>query len=203
MKAFYYLLPAMLIVLTGCKSTPIPKPTKPPVQEFVNVPIALAGTEIPSDSQEKYRSNSRVKSYSIGRYVDPNNSKIMNESHTLYREVQQPQWNLAPQPDAQPLAIEEKKRTRTLTNPVWGQLENALNQVKTERENVKKATAIITENEKTIKLLVKNLKELKKQNQRIHQNTTLLKTLIEENQRKLKLLENVKEATTTKLEIDQ
>jgi hypothetical protein len=41
------------------------------------------------------RLQERVKPYPVGRYIDPNNSQIMHESHTVYRVESPARWNLS------------------------------------------------------------------------------------------------------------
>jgi hypothetical protein len=47
-------------------------------------------------SAEAVRSAETLKDYPLGRYIDPNNPKIMHEAHTVYRVERSPHWNLRP-----------------------------------------------------------------------------------------------------------
>ena len=64
----------------------------------------VPGTALPSDGIESVRYAENIKTYPLGRYVNPNNSRIMHESHSIYRVETTPKWNLRPNaPVAVPL----------------------------------------------------------------------------------------------------
>ena len=63
-----------------------------------------------------------MRSYAIGRYVDPNRKSVMHEQHTIYREEQSPSWNLIPQPDADPVLMAQKQRQERYANALAGQI---------------------------------------------------------------------------------
>ncbi len=44
------------------------------------------------DSEENVLMPAHVKAYGVGRYQDPNNSKLMHERHVVYRLEQEPRW---------------------------------------------------------------------------------------------------------------
>jgi hypothetical protein len=79
----YFLIP--LIILTGCSSPRI-----------VQMPPAIPGTTLSPEEMESVRYAENIKAYSVGRYVDPNNSLIMQERHLIYRVETTPKWNLHP-----------------------------------------------------------------------------------------------------------
>ncbi len=66
------------------------KPPKPMGAHFV------PGTTLPSEGVQSVRYVENIKSYPLGRYVDPNNSRIMHEEHSIYRVETSPKWNLHP-----------------------------------------------------------------------------------------------------------
>ncbi len=66
------------------------KPTKPMGAHFV------PGTTLPSEGLQSVRYVENIKSYPLGRYVDPNNSRIMHEGHSIYRIETSPKWSLHP-----------------------------------------------------------------------------------------------------------
>lgn len=43
------------------------------------------------------RTQESLRSYHVGRFVDPNHSSVMHEQHPLYRVEASSQWNLRPQ----------------------------------------------------------------------------------------------------------
>ncbi len=65
---------------------------------------AVPGTTLPSDGIESVRYAENIKTYPLGRYVDPNNSRVMHEGHSIYRVETTAKWNLHPnEPVAVPL----------------------------------------------------------------------------------------------------
>ena len=85
MKRILLLLPLLLI--PACAS-------KKPV--IVSMPHAVPGTVLPSEDMESVRYGENLKAYPVGRYVDPNNSLVMHEGHTVYRVETTAKWNLHP-----------------------------------------------------------------------------------------------------------
>jgi hypothetical protein len=71
-----------LILVTSCVSRPKPRvvvqPLSPPAVEPIE---ALRYAEI-------------VRDYHVGRYVDPNQSDVMHEQHSMYRVEEHTRWNL-------------------------------------------------------------------------------------------------------------
>ncbi len=104
--------------IAGCKTKE--EPPKP--QEFAHVPVFVAASTIPGDSQEKMLYDSQVRAYAVGRYIDPANRTVMHEQHTIYRVEQMPQWNLMPQPDANPVMLAQKQRQERYADALTGQL---------------------------------------------------------------------------------
>ncbi|MDE3100483.1 MAG: hypothetical protein KGJ88_13525 [Verrucomicrobiota bacterium] len=85
MKRIFFFIP--LILLPACASR------KPVV---VQMPPAVTGTILPTDDIESVRYGENLKAYSIGRYIDPNDSLVMHEAHTIYRVETTAKWNLHP-----------------------------------------------------------------------------------------------------------
>ena len=75
-----------LVFLTACASRPT----------AVKMPAAVPGAVIPSEGVESVRYSENIKAYPVGRYVDPNNSFVMHERHTVYRVETTAKWNLHP-----------------------------------------------------------------------------------------------------------
>ena len=59
-------------------------------------PAAVPGTTLPSRGMESVRYAENIKTYPLGRYVDPNDSRIMHEGHPIYRVETTAKWNLHP-----------------------------------------------------------------------------------------------------------
>src|SRR5689334_52357 len=79
-----YLLP-LLLVFTSCVS----RPKSPTV---VLTPAPAPATE----SLDSLRYAEVVRSYYVGRYVDPNHSDVLHEQHPFYRVESTARWNLHP-----------------------------------------------------------------------------------------------------------
>lgn len=77
-----------LLMLASCASDP-----KPIVTRMNN---DVPGTTLPSEGIESVRYSENIKSYNIGRYVDPNNGLMMHEAHPVYRVETTAKWNLHP-----------------------------------------------------------------------------------------------------------
>jgi len=85
MKQILIFLP--LILLSACAS-------KTPV--IVQMPPSVSGTMLTTGDMESVRYGENLKSYSVGRYVDPNDGLVMHEAHTIYRVETTAKWNLHP-----------------------------------------------------------------------------------------------------------
>ena len=77
-----FILP--LVLLTACASQP-----KLHVR-------AIPGTVLTSEGVESVRYSENIKAYPIGRYIDPNDTLVMHERHTVYRVETTAKWNLHP-----------------------------------------------------------------------------------------------------------
>lgn len=84
-----YLIVIPLVLLTACAS-------KKPV--VVQMPRSVPGTVIPAEDMESVRYGENLKGYTVGRYVEPNNSLVMHERHTIYRVETTAKWNLHSNP---------------------------------------------------------------------------------------------------------
>ncbi len=62
----------------------------------VKMPPAVPGTTLPAEGMESVRYGENLKAYPVGRYVEPNNSLVMHEAHTVYRVETTAKWNLHP-----------------------------------------------------------------------------------------------------------
>lgn len=61
---------------------------------------ATPDTILPASRVGAVRFPELVKAYPVGRYVEPNNRRIMHEAHTIYRVESDTRWNLRPGPGA-------------------------------------------------------------------------------------------------------
>jgi hypothetical protein len=83
-----YLVLLPLLLLPACASKKV----------VVQMPHSVPGTIIPAEDTESIRYAENLKAYTVGRYVEPNDSLVMHERHTVYRVETTPKWNLHPNP---------------------------------------------------------------------------------------------------------
>ncbi len=89
------LLLCAALALCGCETTP----RKPAAAPLAPPPPAIApvsGTDLDQTSVEKVRVGETLKSYPVGRYIDPVDSNVMHEAHVVYRKEAGSSWNLNP-----------------------------------------------------------------------------------------------------------
>lgn len=94
MRTNVLMLGAALALCAGCESlqkkpvavNPSPPPTAAPV----------SGTDLDQTNVEKVRVGETLKSYPVGRYVDPQDANVMHEAHVVYRKEAGASWNLNP-----------------------------------------------------------------------------------------------------------
>ncbi|MEO8353341.1 MAG: hypothetical protein ABI680_16555 [Chthoniobacteraceae bacterium] len=106
----------------------------------------VPGTVLPSDRIESVRYAENIKSYPVGRYVDPGNSRIMHQEHTIYRVETTPKWNLHPNgPASIPLGpITGIRDSATRTSPVANELVAELNRQKEATKTVIQGGQIVS-----------------------------------------------------------
>lgn len=56
----------------------------------------VSGTDLDQTNVEKVRVSETLKSYPVGRYVDPIDANVMHEAHVVYRKEAGASWNLNP-----------------------------------------------------------------------------------------------------------
>ncbi|MFA6716784.1 MAG: hypothetical protein WC082_07880 [Victivallales bacterium] len=86
-------------VLVGCNSTP-EKKSKP-------TPDLVAGRNVPKQKIPSIRDYEIVKTYHLGRRIDPDNPNIMYEAGKMYVIRRTPTWNL--RPNAPVVSAEKRK----------------------------------------------------------------------------------------------
>lgn len=91
----------------------------------------VPGTALQIKGIQSVRYAENIKAYPLGRYIDPNNSRIMHEGHSIYRVETTAKWNLHPNEPVPmprgPFHIRDSART---TAPVGDELVAQLNQQK-------------------------------------------------------------------------
>jgi polyhydroxyalkanoate synthesis regulator phasin len=87
-----------------------------------------------------------IKAYPIGRYIDPNNSRIMHEGHSIYRVETTAKWNLHPNEPVPmprgPFHIRDSART---TSPVGDELVAQLNQQKEATREIMQGGEVVSQ----------------------------------------------------------
>ena len=112
MKTPLALLAVPVLVLAACSTT-----EKPRVVTMHSVP----GTTLPSAGIESVRYAENIKEYPLGRYIDPNDSRVMHEGHPIYRVESTAKWNLHPNapvrvPRGPAVRLIDPARQRAATN---------------------------------------------------------------------------------------
>ena len=102
-----------------------------PVRLVETSPRAVPGTTLSTDGVESVRYAENIKAYPLGRYVDPNNSRIMHEGHSIYRVETTVKWNLHPnEPVSMPLGPVHVRDSARTSAPIGDELVAQLNQQK-------------------------------------------------------------------------
>lgn len=82
----------------GCETLPTKPATTPPLPLPSASPTVapVSGTDLDQGNVEKIRVSETLKSYPVGRFVDPNDPSVMHEAHVVYRKEAGASWNLNP-----------------------------------------------------------------------------------------------------------
>lgn len=170
---------------TGCNS----KPQESPVpREYTQVPLYMAGQEIPGDSQEKYLTNASVKMYSVGRLVDPGTG-TMREAGTVYRVEEAPRWNLIPQYDADPESFAKKKLQDQYADSLAGQMNRSLSETRSVRNSLDSVRQDMAASDQNLKKLADENLQLKDELKKQNQNTLNLLNSMKKMQEYIEILE--------------
>ena len=80
----------------GCETMPKKAAAAPPPLPAPPVVAPVSGTDLDQTNVEKVRVSETLKSYPVGRYVDPSDANVMHEAHVVYRKEAGANWNLNP-----------------------------------------------------------------------------------------------------------
>ena len=139
----------------GCESPPKkPMPIPPVTPAPVVAPVS--GTDLDQTNVEKVRVSETLKSYPVGRYIDPYDPNVMHEGHVIYRKEAGSSWNLNPNaPTVVPLgpvlAVADPAKTPA---PLPAELEQRM------AEQNQLVASLIEQNEALAKELAKLGKEI-------------------------------------------
>lgn len=99
MKNNALILCAVAVLCAGCETVPrkmgaATAPLPAPMPAPAVAPVS--GTDLDQNNTEKVRVGETLKSYPVGRYVDPTDTNVMHEAHVVYRKEAGASWNLNP-----------------------------------------------------------------------------------------------------------
>ena len=143
----------------------------------------VPGTALPNKGIQSVRYAENIKAYPLGRYIDPTNSRIMHEGHSIYRVETTAKWNLHPNEPVPmprgPFHIRDSART---TSPVGDELVAQLNQQK-------EATRAIMQGGQVVSQKLGELSGKLQQTQEIAAQNALLKQEVNTAKQRLDALE--------------
>ena len=168
-------------LFAGCESTP-PTPEPKPM-----IPAVIAGMNVPPDDMENVRYGEAVKQYRSGRYIDPNNTRVMYERNVVYKVEDDATWNLRPNAallqSKEPWNPDKLPRTLDAQKVLYSEMETQIKELKRSAESATKAfeaaqkanatsaenratvqsqTATLAVSTSTIKAISESLKELER-----------------------------------------
>jgi len=151
-----------LPLLSACS---LSRKTPPPSVGIKPVPM----TALCKSDTESLRSAEKLKAYPLGRYIDPNNSRIMHEAHTLYRVESPSYWNLRPGP-AVPLPAARAHDPAKVTSPGTSELLVELNRQKQTTAAVIQSSQTVSKSLGEISVQLEQSKRQTEQNARLEQD---------------------------------
>ena len=147
-------------------------------------PASVPGTALPAEGMESVRYAENLKTYPLGRYVDPNNPGIMHEGHSVYRVETTAKWNLHPNP-ASPVSSGPVTRVRdTAKSPVL-----LRDELFSELNRQKEATKAVIQSGQTVTQKLGELASAVQQTRQTAGQNTRLQKEIDSANRRLDLLE--------------
>ncbi len=87
---------ALVALVSGCDTVPRKAAMPPAPLQPLPVAAPVSGTDLDQTNVEKVRVSETLKSYPVGRYVDPSDPSVMHEAHVVYRKEAGASWNLNP-----------------------------------------------------------------------------------------------------------
>lgn len=95
-KTNLLVLTVVLVLCAGCETMPKKMTMIPPSPPAPPTVAPVSGTDLDQGNVEKVRVSETLKSYPVGRYVDPIDLNVMHEAHVVYRKESGSSWNLYP-----------------------------------------------------------------------------------------------------------
>jgi len=138
--------------------------------------LSVPGTTLPSDGIESVRYAENIKTYPLGRYVDPNNSRIMHEGHSIYRVEKTAKWNLHPnEPVSMPLGpVTHARDSARTASPIGDELVAELNRQKEATKTVIQGGQVVSQKLGELTTALQKTQQVAVQNAQLKQevNTT-------------------------------
>ena len=168
MRRIKTLLACATVALVAACETPPPKTATVPALSPAPAVAPVSGTDLDQANSEKIRVGETLKSYPVGRYVDPNDPNVMHEAHVIYRKEAGTSWNLNPNaPTVVPLgpviAVADPAKT---PSPLPAELEQRM------AEQNQLVASLIEQNEALTKELAKIGNEIADLRQKQARTTT-------------------------------
>ncbi len=145
---------------------------------------SVPGTTLPSDGIESVRYAENLKTYPLGRYVDPNNSRILHEGHSIYRVETTANWNLYPnKPVSAPIGPVAHIRDSARTTSVVG------DELVAELNRQKEATKAVIQGGQVVSQKLGDLAGSLRQTQQIAAQNAQIKQEVDTAKQRLNALE--------------
>lgn len=188
-----FLFPMML---AACAS----RPTKAMRMSAYDVP----GTTLPSEGMESVRYAENIRTYPLGRYVDPGNSRIMHERHSIYRVETTPKWNLHPnEPVSVPLGpVVPVRDSARATSPVGDELVAELNRQKEATKTVIQGGQVVSQKLGELTTALQKTQQVAVQNAQLKQEVNSTKQRLDALEEELRKQPTTTPVPTTKARSD-
>jgi len=160
-------------------------------------PHAVPGTTLPSEGMESVRYAENIRAYPLGRYIDPNNSRIMHEGHTLYRVESTSKWNLHPnRPVAVPIGpVTRIRDSARSAGPLSDELTVELNRQKEATKAVIQGGQIISQKLDQVSASVQQTRQMAAQNAQLQQEVDTTKQRLNALEEELRRKQRAERAT--------
>lgn len=115
------LLTLLALSLTGCALFNGEKLKKSkPDETVVNIPLQVPGVMLSGNDQGRIRTSENIKSYYIGRHIDPGNPNLLHPAGVVLEVVDKPRWIMTPRgvdvPSGVPTRLAENKCSQSLVS---------------------------------------------------------------------------------------
>ncbi len=134
---------------------------------------SVPGTTLPSDGLESVRYAENIKTYPLGRYVDPNDRRIMHEGHSIYRVETTAKWNFHPNEPVSGPVVHVRDSARA-ASPVGNELVAELNRQKEATKTVIQGGHVVSQKLGELTTALQKTQQVAVQNAQLKQevNTT-------------------------------